>query len=56
MNHAQKRYAKVWEARRPLIEEYCRQGLSLAHMANLLGANRHHVRAAIVGPSMPTIG
>jgi hypothetical protein len=53
MNHAQKRYAKVWEARRPLIEEYCRQGLSLAHMANLLGANRRHVRTAIVRWKIP---
>jgi hypothetical protein len=43
----------VWEARRPLIEEYCRQGLSLAHMANLLGANRRHVRTAIVRWKIP---
>jgi hypothetical protein len=38
---------KMWEKRRPLIEGYCKAGMSLSEMGRLLGTHGHYVHKMI---------
>lgn len=40
-------YQAVWPRRRPMLEEFCRMGLSLSEMARRFHCNKRHVRLAI---------
>ena len=45
--HPVNRHQALWDRRRPLIEEYCRLGMSLAKMGKLLGSHGSHIHREI---------